>query len=132
MSTISYPANGGYNMARVVHFDISAENPEELRKFYETVFGWKFNKWEGPMEYWMITTGEGPGIDGGMSKRGQQNMDINTIDVPNLDEYTQKVEAYGGTIIAPKMPIPGIGWFAVFKDSEGNTFGMMQDDPNAK
>lgn len=119
-------------MARVVHFDISAENPEELRKFYETIFGWKFNKWEGPMEYWMIQTGEGPGIDGGLSKKDQQNMDINTIDVPNLDEYVQKVEANGGTIVAPKMPIPGIGWFAVFKDSEGNTFGMMQDDPNAK
>ncbi len=119
-------------MARVVHFDISAENPEELRKFYETVFGWKFNKWEGPMEYWMIQTGDGPGIDGGMSKRDHQSMDINTIEVPNLDEYVQKVEVNGGTIVAPKMPIPGIGWFAVFKDSEGNTFGMMQEDPNAK
>jgi predicted enzyme related to lactoylglutathione lyase len=119
-------------MARVVHFDISAENPEELRKFYESVFGWKFEKWEGPMEYWMITTGEGPGIDGGMSKKGEQNMDINTIDIPNLDEYILKVEENGATIVAPKMAIPGVGWFAVFKDTEGNTFGMMQDDKEAK
>ena len=118
-------------MARVVHFDMSADNPEDLIKFYESVFGWKFNKWEGSMEYWMIQTGDGPGIDGGMSKRNPQTQDINTIDVPNLDEYMKKVEENGANIIVPKMAIPGIGWYAVFKDAEGNTFGMMQDDKNA-
>lgn len=119
-------------MARVVHFDISADNPEELKKFYENVFGWKFDKWEGPMEYWMIQTGEGTGIDGGLQKRSPEAMDINTIEVPDLDEYIEKVEKNGATIIAPKVAIPGIGWYAVFKDSEGNVFGMMQDDKTAQ
>jgi predicted enzyme related to lactoylglutathione lyase len=119
-------------MARVTHFDISAENPEKLREFYESVFGWTFDKWEGPMEYWLIKTGEGPGINGGLSKKGEDTMDINTIDVPNLDEYMEKVKSNGGTIIAPKMAVQGVGWFAIFKDSEGNAFGMMQEDTNAK
>ena len=119
-------------MPRVVHFDISAGNPNELMKFYESVFGWKFSRWEGPMEYWMIQTGEGPGIDGGLSKKSPQSMDINTIDVPNLDDYVKKVQENGGIIIVPKMAIPGIGWHAIFKDSAGNIFGMMQNDPNAK
>jgi predicted enzyme related to lactoylglutathione lyase len=35
-------------------------------------------------------------------------------------------------IVQPKMAIPGIGYYAVCKDSEGNTFGIMQDDPTAK
>jgi len=30
------------------------------------------------------------------------------------------------------MPIPGVGWLAYAKDTEGNTFGMMQPDVNAK
>ena len=119
-------------MARVVHFDISAEKPEELKKFYENVFGWKFDKWEGAMEYWMIQTGEGLGIDGGMSKRDERTQDINTIEVSNLNEYMKKLEENGATIIAPKMPIPGVGWYAVFKDTEGNVFGMMQDDKTAQ
>ena len=38
----------------------------------------------------------------------------------------------GGTIALPKMPIPGMGWLAYCKDTEGNIFGMMQSDPNAK
>ena len=121
-------------MPRVVHFDIDAEEPEKLIEFYEQVFGWKFMKWEGPMDYWLITTGEKdePGIDGGMGRRSPQSMTFDTIAVPSVDEYVKKVEEHGGTIMAPKMAIPGIGWFASFKDAEGNMFGLMQDDPSAQ
>lgn len=34
-----------------IHFDIPADNPEKMAKFYQDVFGWKINKWEGPMDY---------------------------------------------------------------------------------
>ncbi len=119
-------------MNRVVHFDILTEDPETLIKFYNKVFGWKFEKWDGPMEYWMIMTGEGPGIDGGMGLKGPQSANANTIDVENVDKTLEKVVANGGTIIAPKSAIPGIGWFALFKDMDDNVFGLMQEDPNAK
>jgi len=45
-------------MSRVVHFDLNAKEPDRAIRFYETIFDWKFNKWDGPMEYWMIKTGE--------------------------------------------------------------------------
>jgi predicted enzyme related to lactoylglutathione lyase len=122
-------------MARVVHFDLNAKDPERAINFYQTIFNWKFNKWEGPMEYWMIKTGEGPepGIDGGLSK----NDDLPgfetsvTIGVKAIDDVTSKIQDLGGEITQPKMAIPGAGWFAKFKDTEGNTLGLMQDDPNA-
>ncbi len=48
------------------HFEISADDPARAIEFYRTVFGWSFQKWEGPMPYWMVQTGNnGPGIDGG-------------------------------------------------------------------
>jgi predicted enzyme related to lactoylglutathione lyase len=57
-------------LPRVVHFEINANDPEKLTEFYEQVFNWKFEKWKGPMEYWLIMTGENePGIDGGLSRR---------------------------------------------------------------
>ena len=46
-------------MARVVHFEVPTSDAAASRKFYENVFGWKFNRWEGPMEYYLISTGEG-------------------------------------------------------------------------
>ncbi len=119
-------------MNRVVHFDILTDDPEKLSKFYTEVFGWKFEKWDGPMEYWMIMTGEGPGIDGGMGLKEPQSSNANTIGVENLDETLAKVEAQGGIVLAPKGAIPGIGWFALFKDMDDNFFGLMQDDPQAE
>ena len=37
-----------------------------------------------------------------------------------------------GTLALPKMAVPGVGWLAYVKDTEGNILGMMQRDPNAK
>jgi len=126
-------------MPRVVHFEIHAADPERAVKFYEKVFGWTFQKWEGPMEYWLVTTGpdDQPGINGGLLKR-QGEIDgqaviayVCTVDVADLDGSMATVEANGGTVAVPKMPIPGMGWLAYYKDTEGNIFGMMQNDPSA-
>jgi len=35
-------------------------------------------------------------------------------------------------IVVDNMAVPGNGYLAVWKDSEGDTFGIMQDDPTAR
>jgi predicted enzyme related to lactoylglutathione lyase len=122
-------------MPRPVHFEIPADNPQRTIDFYTKVFGWKFSKWDGPMDYWIITTGQAPepGIDGGLMPRRDPNQPcVNTIGVTNLDQSVASVLANGGEIALPKMAVPGVGWLAYCKDTEGHIFGMMQNDPNAK
>jgi predicted enzyme related to lactoylglutathione lyase len=124
-------------MARVNHFEIYAENPEAVRPFYESVFGWKFSKFEGgPLEYWLITTGEDkdPGINGGMARprEGQSPGTINTVAVQSLNQTIKKIEECGGKICVPKMAIPKIGWLAYAEDPGGNVFGIIEPDSNAK
>ena len=121
-------------MSRVVHFEIPADDPQRLIGFLEKVFGWRIEKWDGPMDYWLVMTGKKgeAGIDGGINRRGQGNsMVVNTVDVADLDEMIDKVEKHGGQIVLPKMPVPAVGWMAYFKDPEGNIHGMMERDPNA-
>jgi len=121
-------------MARVIHFELAADDPERAVQFYEKVFGWKIQKWDGPQDYWLAITGEQgtPGIDGAIMRRDpNMHATINTIDVELLDEAIAKVTSNGGTVVAPRMTIPGIGYFAYCQDTEGNTFGMMQSDPSA-
>ena len=122
-------------MPRVVHFEVDAEKPERAISFYEKVFGWKVEKWEGPVEYWLITTGkeDEPGIDGGLSKRsGSVPSTVNTVEVDSVDDFVKKVEENGGTIVSPKHAVPGVGYLAYFKDPEGNVFGMMEMDETAR
>jgi predicted enzyme related to lactoylglutathione lyase len=122
-------------MPRIVHFDIPSDNPERAQKFYQDVFGWEFAKWDGPMEYWMVKTGENdtPGINGGLARRmpGQIGM-INTIDIPSIDEYIVKIQSNGGQILVPKMEIPGVGHYATCMDTEGNIFGIIQMNQSTK
>ena len=129
-------------MSRVIHFEIHAENPDRAITFYTGLFGWQFKKWEGPMPYWLITTGpdSDPGINGGLVPRpgpsptqGQaMSSYVCTVGTDNLDAVLKKLPNLGGKIALPKMPIPGVGWLAYGVDTEGNTFGMMQPDGNAK
>ena len=122
-------------MPRVVHFEIPSDDPERATRFYGDVFGWRFQQWEGAQPYWLVSTGEAgaPGIDGGLLRRGPHSPPgvVNTVDVPDLDDYVARVERGGGRVVAPKMPVPGVGWLAYAQDPDGNTFGMMQADPAA-
>jgi len=120
-------------MPRPIHFEIPADDPSRAIRFYEQVFGWSFQKWEGPMPYWLVqTSSEGPGIDGGLRARAHPGQGpVNTIDVPSCDEYLGKVTAAGGRTAVPKMAISGVGWLAYCTDPEGNTFGIIQADEGA-
>jgi predicted enzyme related to lactoylglutathione lyase len=121
-------------MSRVIHFELPADDTARARQFYERVFQWQFQQWEGPMEYWMATTGAGqPGIDGAVAPRqapGQGT--VNVLGVQSVDETIRAVEAAGGRTVVPRTAVPGIGWVAYFLDTENNTFGVMEADPGAQ
>ena len=74
----------------------------------------------------------GPGINGAIMKRGDVKTTTNTLDVKSLEGSIAAVTKAGGTLIMPKTPIPGVGYFAYCVDPEGNVFGMLQADVNAK
>ena len=122
-------------MPRIIHFEINVDNPERATKFYSDTFGWQFQKWGGPTEYWLVTTGPDsqPGINGGMMKRPHPGAStVNTIGVASVEDAIATVAKNGGKVVMPKTAIPTIGWFAYCTDTEGNTFGVMQSDPNAR
>lgn len=126
-------------MPRVVHFEVHADDPERAIAFYSQVLQWKFTHWAGPQDYWLIETGPAsePGINGGMVRRrgiidGQAVIAyVCTVDVASVDECLERVRAAGGTVAVEKMPVPGVGWLAYAKDTEGNILGVMQNDPTA-
>ena len=123
-------------MPRVVHFEIYTEDPEVVRPFYQDVFGWKFEKFGGPLDYWLVTTGDEkePGINGGLARprESQSPGTLNTIGVPSLDQSIKKIEQRGGKICVPKMAVPSVGWLAYAEDPAGNVFGIIEPDTNAK
>ncbi|NOT01473.1 MAG: VOC family protein [Phycisphaerales bacterium] len=117
-------------MNRPFHFEIHVTDPAKSQAFFEKVFGWKFSKWNGPEEFWLVNTGEsGSGINGGfLRSRDGQPRTVNTVEVVSVDEACDKVKKAGGQVVVPKMPIPGIGWLAYCTDPGGVLFGVSQLD----
>jgi uncharacterized protein len=136
-------------MPTIVHFEIPADDVERAKKFYTDLFGWKIEKGPGtddsqltsaatgqPMEYWMVTTTDDKGnkaLGGGMMKRQMpQHQVTNHIGVKSVDEYSSKVQKLGGKVVAPKHPVPGMGYFAVCLDTENNAFALWESSESAK
>ncbi|HDS45887.1 MAG TPA: VOC family protein [Methanomicrobia archaeon] len=122
-------------MPTIVHFDIPADDPERAKKFYEELFGWKIEQTPG-FPYYLIETTDlegNPGVGGGMGPRQKPNEQITQFfGVESIAASVKKVEALGGSVVAPRMPVPGWGYLAVCRDTEQNLFGLWEEDQNAR
>ena len=131
-------------MPTIVHFEIPADDIERAKKFYTDLFGWKIEKWPGTdgdsssnMEYLIISITDDKGdkalVGGGLMKRQDPQQQItNFIDVTSVDQYSSKIEKLGGKVIVSKMAVPGMGYFAVCRDTEKNNFGIWESNESAK
>lgn len=123
----------------LAHFAINADDVERARRFYESVFGWKFSAW-GPPEFFQIETGDAtePGVRGALHKRRElaPGVRVNafeaTIAVPDVDATAEAVTARGGRLVMPRTTIAGVGHLIYFEDTEGNIAGAMQYDSAAE
>ena len=114
---------------RVIHFEVTADDVQRAVRFYRDAFGWIIEKWEGPVEYWLVSTGDGLGIDGALMARTRGQAVINTIQVEGtLENAIARVSAAGGAQAGEIQHIPGVGRFTYATDTEGNVFGLIQPE----
>lgn len=124
--------------ANVRHFAINVDDMNRAQRFYERVFGWRFEAWGMPGFFQIATgTAEDPGIRGAMQLRRTLVEGVPmigyecSIGVADVDAVAAAVVANGGTILIPKTVIPTVGHLIFFRDTEGNVAGAMQYDTAA-
>ena len=121
--------------ASIIWFEVPADDLNRAQKFYKSMFGWKFAKLPAAVnDYWHIDTG-GPDAspDGGMMPRMHPQQPItNYVTVPSVSKAAAKVERLGGTVCKSKTAVPGMGYFAICLDTEGNTFALWEMNEQAK
>ena len=131
-------------MSRVVHFEIQADDVERAKAFYTAAFDWSFEDYSQftGSTYWGLVTGpdDQPGINGGLLPRpgsapgpGQgTNGFVCTVQVEDFDTAEQRILEAGGQVALPKHALAGMAWQGYYLDTEGNTFGLHQADPEAR
>ena len=127
----------------ICHFEIPADEPKRAAEFYRKLFDWDIREWESPdkkAEIHMVSTVPSDetgrptrqGVNGMILKRQHpQHPFANYISVECVEEYGAKAVALGGQVIMPKTAVPGMGWFLYFMDTEGNIFGLWEEDQAA-
>ena len=116
-------------MTHVTHYEISASDVDRAQRFWSGLFGWEFGPSVMPDgEYRMAQTGENAGA--ALSSYGEPGHPNVYFDVDDIDASLAKVQELGGNAEA-KAPVPGMGWFAACRDSEGNHFSLWQTDSAA-
>jgi predicted enzyme related to lactoylglutathione lyase len=115
---------------QMVHVEIPAGDTAKARDFWGGLFGWQFQEFPGPTEYPMTrlsdTSGGAIYAPDPANKRGTRVY----FDVDDINAGGARVEELGGEA-GDAMPVPGMGWFSICKDTEGNEFGLWQNDESA-
>jgi len=126
-------------MSQVAHFAINADDVSRARRFYENVFGWRFQAW-GPPGFYMLdneSAAAAVALRGSLQKRREIMAGVPmhgfecTISVTDIHAAAAAVESNGGKIVMPVCTLAGIGQLLFFQDPEGNIAGAMQYDTNA-
>jgi len=127
----------------VSHFEIYANDPDKLAKFYTDMFDWTITAVPG-MDYQMVHSGDTddkgmlkqPGaINGGIARRPAGygvNGAVNYTMVDSIEDAVARAKTLGAKLTKDKTAVPGMGWFAMFMDPEGNHFAVFKNDPGAK
>jgi uncharacterized protein len=130
-------------MSRVVHFEIQADDLERAKQFYGAALDWSFEDYSAMTgsPYWGISTGpdDQSGINGGILQRPVSapapeqgtNAYVCTVQVDDYDATERKILEAGGRVALPKTALAGMAWQGYYLDTEGNTFGIHQPDPDA-
>ena len=114
---------------QMVHLEIPAGDTAKAREFWGGLFGWEFQAYEGsPSEYHMTRFSESSG-GAIMAADGTPGPRV-YFDVDDINAGVSRVNELGGEA-GDAMPVPGMGWFATCMDTEGNDFGLWQNDPSA-
>jgi uncharacterized protein len=112
---------------QMVHVEVPAQDTGGAREFWGSLFGWQFEAYPGPNEYHMTRLSDSQGAAvSGEDRRGLRVY----FDVDDINAAAGRVRELGGDAEEP-APVPGMGWFATCKDTEGNDFGLWQTDPEA-
>ena len=127
-------------MNPVVHFELPAKDRNRMAEFYSGVFGWKTQVFGEEMgNYITVSTTETdkggrpvtPGaINGGLYPASKDDPNRNhpslVIAVEDVNEHVKKLKKAGAKLLGEPAPIPGVGLWVSFIDTEGNTMSILQ------
>ena len=115
---------------KIVHFELPAADADRASGFWNGLFGWGLGASAMPdFDYRMAQVSEDQAVAVFPSDKAGTGL-IVYFDTDDIEASIAKTRSLGGEA-EDKSPVPGHGWFAPCKDTEGNAFSLWQPDETA-
>ncbi len=114
-----------------MHVELVSKEPEKTKKFYNQVFGWKFQELP-EMNYSMVDRQEVPGAGLRPPQQGEGPGTLSYIQVDSLEDTLAKAKAAGAHVLVANQEVPNMGWMAVFVAPGGVVQGIWKVNPEAQ
>jgi len=113
----------------VVHFEVGGPDDGPLLRFYGELFGWRLTTVPGGVNYTLVDTQGGAGVNGGLGKSGTGDpWSTFYVEVDDLQAALDKAESLGAKTVLPVTEIPGMVSFAMFDDPDGLLVGLVKGE----
>ncbi|WP_433473303.1 VOC family protein [Spirillospora sp. CA-142024] len=111
----------------VTWFQVGTDAPEEARRFYGDMFGWKFAQDPDADGYDLVSYAGADGPSGGISHQpdASGNHAMFLVMVEDVDATCAQTEKNGGKIALPAVTTGNGLKFAYVEDPAGNRFGVF-------
>ncbi len=110
------------------HWELMVGDVDQAKAFYAKVFDWEVDDQNFPT-YPLIKTGDTPGGAFMAKPSGVAQPAFNVyFHTDDIESTLTRIKVLGGKIIAPKTPIPGMGFWAMFADLDGIPIGLLQPE----
>jgi len=107
---------------KIAWFELPAKDTGRAATFYGKLFGWQFQGFEGSDDY-LMTYEAGGAIHRADGREGL----LAYFGTDDIDTAVAKVRELGGDA-SDKQEIPGVGHYSHCTDTEGNPFGLYQQE----
>ncbi|MEU9019952.1 VOC family protein [Actinomadura sp. NPDC048394] len=111
----------------VAWFQIGTDAPEEARRFYGDMFGWKFTSDPQSEGYDLVSYEGAEHPSGGVAQvpDASQNHAVFFVLVEDVDAACAQAEKAGGSVAVPSVTTPDGLRFAHLQDPSGNRFAVF-------
>lgn len=112
--------------------ELASTDPAATRRFLEKAFHWKFRSRAMPQGRYLAFEIPGGGRGGVRpTQPTEAPSSLSYVRVADLEAARRRVEGAGGSIILPRVDVPGMGSFFWFKVPGGPVLACWQDGPTA-
>lgn len=140
LPAITETPTGEHHAGRIVWHDLLTDEPEAVRTFYATLFGWEFEPvgldiglGDGPAYYLIRHQGrliagmaDLNQIDTGGRDKERLSQWVALMSVPDVDAAAARVTAAGGRVLTPPTDVADRGRLALIEDNQGAFIALLE------